>query len=48
VDNMYFMFFGAYAFNQNLSLWCVSLIASAPPVFGNTSGTNPVWGTCPD
>jgi len=45
------MFSDARAFNQDLSGWCVSLIASAPSGFDNraTSWTlaRPVWGTCP-
>jgi hypothetical protein len=45
------MFNRAAAFNQDLSRWCVSRIASAPYSFstGATAWTSPqpVWGTCP-
>ena len=45
------MFRGNTNFNQDLSLWCVSLIPAAPAGFddGATAWTlpRPVWGTCP-
>lgn len=45
------MFNGAVAFVQNLSMWCVSLITTAPENFSLDSGLTeeklPVWGTCP-
>lgn len=45
------MFRGNTNFNQDLSLWCVSLIPTVPDGFDNgaTSWTlpRPVWGTCP-
>ena len=41
------MFRYAFAFNQDLSQWCVTDIDPEPSFFGNSSGTNPVWGTCP-
>ena len=52
VTDMNFLFSGATAFNQDLSQWCVPDISPANPFtspasFGNISGTNPVWGTCP-
>jgi len=47
VTNMAYMFDQATAFNQDLSLWCVTGFPSEPSGFGNSSGTNPVWGTCP-
>jgi hypothetical protein len=45
------MFNSASSFNQDLTGWCVSNIASEPGAFaGNTSAlTNankPIWGTC--
>jgi len=46
VTNMDYMFEES-GFNQDLSSWCVSSIASEPDQFGNPNGTNPVWGTCP-
>jgi len=46
VTIMDFMFQNS-GFNQDLSSWCVGLIASEPVYFANTNGTNPVWGTCP-
>jgi hypothetical protein len=51
VTDMGGMFRSATAFNQDLSVWCVALIASQPPQFddGATSWVlpRPVWGTCP-
>jgi hypothetical protein len=45
------MFRDATSFNQDLSNWCVSLIASPPTGFdtGATSWSlsRPIWGTCP-
>lgn len=56
VTNMTYMFWSlgnqTELFNQNLSNWCVPLIASKPVGFdeqrGNTwTQARPVWGTCP-
>ena len=51
VTDMYYMFNGASAFNQDLSQWCVSNITEHPSTFdlGATNWTlpKPVWGTCP-
>jgi hypothetical protein len=51
VTDMRGMFGLADAFNQDLSGWCVSNIASEPTSFdsGATSWVlaRPVWGTCP-
>ena len=48
---MYTMFSGASAFDQDLSQWCVSEIASLPYEFDlnaiNWTLPRPVWGTCP-
>jgi len=45
------MFYGAAAFNQDLSGWCVSLITSSGTNFDNGATSwvlpRPVWGTCP-
>ena len=45
------MFYGAKAFNQDLSQWCVSKIPTKPSEFdfSTTAWTlpRPVWGTCP-
>lgn len=45
------MFLHAYAFNQDLSGWCVSNISSEPANFNEwgqlTAETKPDWGTCP-
>ena len=45
------MFIDAFAFNQDLSSWCVSLLPAEPSYFSEnaTSWTlpQPVWGTCP-
>ena len=52
VTDMGGMFGGASAFDQNLSQWCVPLIASLPSSFADgatlfTTDKHPVWGTCP-
>lgn len=48
---MNWMFRHAYAFNQDLSGWCVSNITSEPTYFNEwgalTSETKPQWGSCP-
>ncbi|GMI09665.1 hypothetical protein TrVE_jg2904, partial [Triparma verrucosa] len=36
----------AYAFNQDLSLWCVVTQTSKPPYFGYV-GIEPIWGAFP-
>ena len=46
------LFYQATSFDQNLSLWCVSLIPTMPDNFNTGAtllvGANlPVWGTCP-
>jgi len=45
------MFYQASSFNQNLSGWCVTNIASEPTDFSTnsplTQSNKPVWGTCP-
>jgi len=47
------MFRSAEAFNQNLSGWCVTNIASEPSNFDTDAtawvlaNSRPVWGTCP-
>jgi hypothetical protein len=45
------MFNRASSFNQDLSGWCVSLIASEPSSFDTSASSwvldRPVWGTCP-
>jgi plastocyanin len=45
------MFYDNYAFNQDLTKWCVSNITSEPDSFSTSSalseGNKPVWGTCP-
>ncbi len=46
VTSMNNIFNGASSFNQDLSTWCVSGVASSPINFGS-SGSFPVWGTCP-
>jgi len=50
VTNMKYMFYKAYAFNQNISGWCVSNITSEPTQFSYDSplseSNKPVWGTC--
>jgi surface protein len=47
VTDMRVMFLDANVFSQDLSTWCVAQIGSQPNNFGNSGGTNPVWGTCP-
>jgi len=51
VTNMSRMFNRADDFNQDISSWCVSLIASEPADFSTdcplTELNKPVWGTCP-
>jgi len=51
VSKMAWMFDKAYAFNQDLSGWCVKNITSKPTNFdyGASSWTmpRPIWGTCP-
>lgn len=51
VTNMDNMFFNAFAFNQDLSRWCVSKIRSEPSNFKTdaplTPEKLPIWGTCP-
>jgi len=51
VTYMSYMFAYAFAFNQDLSGWCVSLIPTEPTSFdiGATAWVlpRPVWGTCP-
>jgi len=46
------MFYEADAFNQDLSGWCVTNIASEPRDFDDGANAwvldRPVWGTCPD
>ena len=48
---MAYMFYQASAFNQNISNWCVTNIASEPTQFSTESplieSNKPVWGTCP-
>jgi hypothetical protein len=47
------MFRDATAFDQDLSGWCVTRIASEPSLFDSGSGfenqtsKQPQWGTCP-
>ena len=45
------MFQNASAFNQDLSAWCVGLIASEPDLFAHMATSwvlpQPNWGTCP-
>ena len=45
------MFYQASSFNQNISNWCVTNIASEPTEFSTDSplseSNKPVWGTCP-
>ena len=44
------MFFGATAFNQDLSDWCVTYSTFEPNAFATGSSlikdNKPVWGTC--
>jgi len=50
---MYAMFYGASAFDQDLSQWCVSKITSKPKRFDLDSAfedqdeKQPQWGKCP-
>jgi len=48
---MYYMFYSATSFNQDLSGWCVSPITSEPSSCDNGATAwvlaRPVWGTCP-
>jgi len=48
---MGWMFYYASSFNQNISNWCVTNIASEPADFSTDSplseSNTPVWGTCP-
>jgi len=52
VTDMFQMFGGASAFNQDLSGWCVTNITSEPTSFSLSSplseDNKPVWGTCPN
>ena len=45
------MFYDASSFNQDISAWCVTNIASEPDDFSTDSplseSNTPVWGTCP-
>lgn len=46
------LFYGALYFSQDISQWCVPLIASLPSNFATgaalfTTDKHPVWGTCP-
>jgi len=45
------MFYGATAFNQDLTSWCVTNLAAEPEFFSTssalTNANKPVWGTCP-
>jgi hypothetical protein len=46
------MFRNADSFNQDLTGWCVTTIASEPGDFTTdrsalTNANKPVWGTCP-
>jgi len=49
--NMARMFNGAKNFNQDLGLWCVYQLFTAPSGFSTNSALStenyPVWGTCP-
>tara|TARA_B100000780_G_scaffold245708_1_gene189882 strand:- start:192 stop:338 length:147 start_codon:yes stop_codon:yes gene_type:complete len=44
-------FKAAEAFNQDLTIWCVTNISTLPSNFNTGSGivnsNLPVWGTCP-
>jgi uncharacterized protein (TIGR02145 family) len=48
---MQIMFYGASAFNQDISNWCVTNIVSEPTDFSDnsplTESNKPIWGTCP-
>jgi hypothetical protein len=45
------MFSGAFRFNQDLSVWCVTNVVSERSGFSTNSplseSNKPVWGTCP-
>jgi len=46
------MFYNASAFNQDLSMWCVSNFPTMPINFNEnapllTGAKLPIWGTCP-
>ena len=49
-SNMSFTFYET-EFNQDITTWCVSHIATSPPAFSEyaplTQANEPVWGTCP-
>ncbi len=51
---MNLMFTNAESFNQDLTEWCVTNIASEPGGFTSTTrsvltdANKPIWGTCPD
>ena len=51
VTDMGYMFYYATEFNQDISNWCVTTIASEPDDFSTDSplseSNKPVWGTCP-
>ncbi len=51
VVNMWALFKDASSFDQDLSGWCVALIADEPPTFADEvvlrPEHHPVWGTCP-
>jgi len=48
---MSYMLYDAKLFNQDLSSWCVSNLATTPVNFSEGSGLldkfQPKWGTCP-
>ena len=48
---MSYMLYDAKSFNQDLSNWCVSNLATTPVNFSEGSGLRnefqPKWGTCP-
>jgi len=52
VDEMETMFENAFAFNQDLTKWCVTYITTEPVNFSASSAltqaNKPIWGTCPD
>ena len=45
------MFYNSTSFNQDISSWCVTNIASEPNYFSTNSALSqsnkPIWGTCP-
>ena len=49
--DMSYMLYDAKSFNQDLSNWCVSNLATTPVNFSEGSGLRnefqPKWGTCP-